>query len=769
MKTTNIFKLLSLALIAWTTTKTSAQQKINPATEAKISVLLKQMTLEEKIGQMAQVAIDQIGKTNYATKTFDVDPAKLNDVIIKYKVGSILNTPPSVLLGPSDWNKVIADLNKASQTTRMKIPVIYGLDDIHGANYVNGFTSFPQQIGQAATFNRQLVKDGGVISAYESRAAGVPWSFSPVLDLGINSMWPRLWETYGEDPYLASELGVAFVRGMQDPIGSKEKVSLSLKHYMGYSDPKWGKDRTNAWIPENYLREYFLPPFTAAVKAGARNVMVNSALINGIPGHINKHVLTDILKNELGFTGFIVTDWQDIENIAKRDKIAKDNKEALMLCINAGIDMSMIPYNYKEFCDDLVALVKESKVSTARIDDAVRRVLRLKYELDLFNTPVTTMDQYPKFGSAEFAKAAYNTAAESITLLKNSQNILPLSLAARVLVTGPNANSMRSLNGGWSYTWQGERTDEFASQHNTILEAVTNKFGKNNVTFSEGVVYKMKGKYWEDSVVNIDAAVTAAGDVDYILLCIGENSYTETPGNLNELNLSGSQLALATAMIKTGKRVIVILNEGRPRIISAIEPGAAAVIHTYLPGNYGADALADILAGDVNPSGKLPITYPRYANSLTPYIHKYSDQTANPQGAYDYSADFNPQYQFGYGLSYTTFAYSDLTIDKTTVDPNVTVTISVTVKNTGSKDGKEVVQLYVSDVLASLAPDVKRLRGFDKVMLKAGESKIVEFRVPVKELAFINMENKRQLEQGDFKVMIGNQTAQFTVNKTVVF
>jgi len=769
MKSTKILKVLAVASLVLTGSGSYAQQQTNPATEAKITNLLKQMTLEEKVGQMAQVAIDQLGHTNYATKTFEVEPAKLNEVIGKYKVGSILNTPPSILLGPADWNKVVTDLNKAAQQNRLKIPVIYGLDDIHGASYVNGYTAFPQEIGQAATFNRQLVHDGGVITAYESRAAGVPWSFSPVLDLGINSMWPRLWETYGEDPYLCGEMGAAFVKGMQDPLGSKEKVSVSLKHYMGYSDPKYGKDRTNAWIPENYVREYFLPAFAAAVKAGARNVMVNSALINGIPGHINKHILTDILKNELGFTGFIVTDWQDIENIAKRDKIAKNNKEALMLCINAGIDMSMIPYNYKEFCNDLVALVKEGKVSTPRIDDAVRRVLRVKYELDLFNTPVTTIDQYPKFGSAEFSKAAYNTAAESITLLKNNQNILPLSPAARVLVTGPNANSMRPLNGGWSYTWQGERTDEFTQQYNTILEAVTKKFGNNNVTFSQGVAYKMKGKYWEDSVVNIDEAVRAAANAEYILLCIGENSYTETPGNLNELNLSDNQLALAKAMIATGKRVVVILNEGRPRIISQIEPGAQGIVHTYLPGNFGADALADILTGDVNPSGKLPITYPRYTNSLTPYIHKHSDQTANPQGAYDYSADFNPQYQFGYGLSYTTFAYSNLTVDKTTVDPNGTVAINVTVRNTGGRDGKEAVQLYISDVLASLSPDVKRLRGFDKVELKAGETKTVQFKVPVKELAFVNTDNRHQLEQGDFKVMVGDQTSTFTVNKTVVF
>lgn len=764
-----VLKKLPVAVLLFATGIFSkAEAQLNPAIETKVTTLLKQMTLEEKVGQMAQVAIDQIGKADYATKTFPIDQNKVNDVVVKYNAGSILNTPPGILLNAQQWNQVIKDIHAATQRTRLKIPVLYGLDQIHGASYVGGFTSFPQEIGQAATWNRDLVRQGAVITAYESRAAGVPYSFSPVLDLGTNPMWPRIWEGYGEDPYLISELGVAFVKGAQEPLGSKEKISVSLKHYMGYSDPKYGKDRTNAWIPEHYLREYHLPPFAAAVKAGARNVMVNSALINGIPGHINKHLLTDVLKNELGFTGFIITDWQDVENIAKRDKIAKDNKEALMLCINAGIDMSMIPYNYKEFSDDLVALVKEGKVTQARIDDAVRRILRVKYELDLFNTPVTTLDKYPNFGSAAFVKAAYNTAAESITLLKNNKNILPLTTSAKILVTGPNANSMRTLNGGWTYTWQGDRTDELAGQYNTILEAVTKKFGEGNVRFSEGVTYKMKDKYWADSVVNIQAAVDAAAGVDYVLLCVGENSYTETPGNLNELNLSDNQLALARAMIGTGKPVIMILNQGRPRIISSIEPGVAAVVHTYLPGNYGGDALADILAGEVNPSGKLPITYPRYANSLTPYIHKHSDQIANPQGAYDYSADFNPQYPFGFGLSYTTFEYSNLKVDRANVDPNGTINISVTVKNTGSRAGKEVVQVYVSDLLASLTPDVKRLRRFEKIELQPGASQTVNFRLPVQELAFVNAQNKKQLEAGEFEVQVGNQKSKFNVSKTLV-
>jgi beta-glucosidase len=538
---------------------------------------------------------------------------------------------------------------------------------------------------------------------------------------------------------------------------------------MGYSDPKYGKDRTNAWIPEHYLREYHLPAFAAAVKAGARNVMVNSALINGVPAHMDKHLLTDILKNELGFTGFIVTDWQDVENITKRDRIAKDNKEALMLCINAGIDMSMIPYNYQEFFNDLVSLVKEGKVKMTRIDDAVRRILRVKFELNLFTTPLTTADQYPDFGSTAFRKAAYTTAAESITLLKNNQNILPLPANSKILVTGPNANSMRCLNGGWTYTWQGDRTDEIAGEYNTILEAVTKKFGEGNVRFVESVVYRPNQKYWSDSIANMEEAVRAAAAADYILLCLGENSYTETPGNLNELDLSANQLSLARAMLSTGKRVVLILNEGRPRIISSIEPGVSAIVHVYLPGNYGGDALADILAGEVNPSGKLPVTYPRYANSLTPYIHKYADQVSNPQGAYDYSADFNPQFPFGFGLSYTSFRYSDLKIDKASIGPAGTIGISVKVENTGTRSGKEVVQVYVGDLFASITPDVKRLRRFAKIELQPGNAQTVSFRLPVKELAFINLQNKKQLEAGEFRVEVNNLSASFFVNQSAVF
>ena len=622
----------------------------------------------------------------------------------------------------------------------------------------------PTAKGRAATWNPELVRNAGIITAYEGRAAGVPWTFSPVLDLGTNPQWSRIWEGYGEDPYLGGQLGAAFIHGVQDPLGSKEKLIVSVKHYMAYSDPKSGKDRTDAWIPEHYLREYHLPSFAAAINAGARNVMVNSALINGIPVHVNKHILTDILKNELGFSGFIVTDWQDIENVYRRDKMTASVKEAIGLAINAGIDMSMIPYDYKGFCTDLIALVNEGKVTQERIDDAVRRIIRVKYEIGLFETPVTYLKDYPKFASAEFETIAYNTAAESITLLKNRNNTLPLKKGAKVLVTGPNANSMRTLNGGWTYTWQGDRTDEYGQKYNTILEALQKKLGTNNVVYSQGVAYKTKGQYFEDTIISIDAAVKAAAKVDYVLLCIGENSYTETPGNLNDLNLSENQIALANALFKTGKPVVLVLNEGRPRIISKIEPGAAAILNIYLPGNSGGNALADILAGDVNPSGKLPITYPRYPNDLVGYIHKPSEGSGNPQGG-----DTNPQYAFGFGLSYTGFSYSNLSIDKKSLGADETVTISVTVKNTGSRAGKEVVQLFISDLVASLTPDVKRLRGFEKVSLNPGESKTVSFKIPMQQLAFVGIDNQKHLEEGEFKIQVADQTINLKLTQTKTF
>ena len=738
------------------------------SSEIRIDELIKKMTIEEKVGQMAQITLDVLGLKEGADP-FVLDNNKVQDAIVKYKLGSVLNTSNNKAMSTSAWNEVVKNLQNQTSNTKLKIPLIYGFDAIHGATYVDGATFFPQPLGQAATWNRQLVHKAASITAYECKSTGVAWNFSPVLDLGVNPCWARLWETFGEDPYLTSQMGVQVIDGYQNPLGDKKKILACLKHYLGYSDPKTGKDRSNAWMSENYLREYHLPSFRAGVKAGARTVMVNSALINGIPTHINKYLLTDVLKGELGFTGFVVTDWQDIDNVCKRDKIVSTNKEALMLAINAGIDMAMIPYEYKTFVNDLMALVKENKVSMSRIDDAVRRILRVKYELNLFSTPYTISNDYPNFASAEFQQAGYDAAAESITLLKNKNNLLPISTKSKVLVTGPNANNMRCLNGGWSYSWQGEKTEMFASKYNNILEAIQKSSGSENVSFLQGVAYKMNGKYFEDSVVNINEISNAATNVDYILLCLGENSYTEKPGDLNDLNLSENQIELAEAAIKTGKPVVLVLNEGRPRNISRIEPYCSAIIDLFIPGNYGADALVDILSGKVNPSGKLPVTYPRYVNALTNYIHKPSDEQSNPQGAYDYSADYNPLFDFGYGLSFTTFNYSDLEINKSSFNVNDTIQISVKVKNTGAVKGKEVVQVYVSDVVASLTPDVKRLRAFDKIELNVNEEKVVSFKIPLNDLAFVNTNKKMTLEKGKFVLKINSLQQDFNLNNSKIW
>lgn len=738
----------------------NGQQKLNPDIEKRVDALINQMTLEEKVGQMAQVSIESLGAPKDGHFFFN---EKMEDAVTNYEIGSVLNSP-GPLQSVDDWNRLIAEIQDAASKTRLKIPILYGLDHIHGVNYSSGTTLFPQPIAQAATWDPALIHKIGVVTAYESRAVGAPWTFSPALDLGTNPQWPRMWEGFGEDPYLIGQMGKAFVQGVQNPLGDKEKLVVSLKHFMDYSDPKSGHDRSDSWIPEYYLREYHLPPFIQGVNAGARTVMVNSSLINGIPTHVNKHLLTDILKGELGFTGFVVSDWQDIENVYRRDKIVTSIKDAIGLAINAGIDMSMIPYDYKEFIGDLTALVHEGVVSQTRIDDAVRRILRVKFEVGIFDTPVTFKKDYPEIASQKHIDVSYRTAVESITLLKNENNTLPLKSGAKVLVTGPNANSIRSLNGGWTYTWQGEKTNEYGQQFNTILKSLQNKLGADNVVYEPGVAYNEKGRYDEDYIVDLDAVRKAARGVDYVLLCIGENSYAETPGNTSDMSLSDNQMELARALEGLGKPVIFVLNEGRPRVFNRIEPIADAVVDVYLPSNYGADALTDILTGEVNPSGKLPFTYPRYVNDLVPYIHKPSEGATNPQGG-----ETNPQYPFGFGLSYTTFEYRNLKINKNEFSPDESVVISVTVVNTGHRPGKETVQLFTSDLIATLTPDVRRLRAFEKVDLKAGESKEVRFVLPIRDLAFVGVDMKKHLEKGEFRIEIERLTAQFIVNKTIVF
>ena len=738
------------------------------ALELKVNALMAKMTLEEKVGQMAQITLDVIGKGKdrfSSDEPFTLDEQAMQKALVQYKLGSVLNASNNRARTPQHWLEVITKIQKTAMSTKNAIPVIYGIDAIHGETYTAGATMFPQQIGQAATFNRELVYKGAEITAYETRASSIPWAFSPLLDLGADPRFPRQWESFGEDPYLITELGKQMVYGFQgkdNNIADPTRVAASIKHFLGYQVPVSGKDRTPAIISDQALREYHLPPFKAAIAAGARTIMINSGLINGVPVHANYKILTKLLKEELGFKGLVVTDWGDIENLYKRDRVAKDNKEAVMIAINAGIDMSMVAYQYEPFCDDLIALVKEGKVKKSRIDDAVRRILTVKYELDLFNKPTTDIKDYPKFGSVEFEQASQQAAAESITLLKNNNNVLPLNKTAKILVTGPNANSMRTLNGAWTYSWQGEKVEDFAAKYNTILEALQNKAGKQNVTYLPGVSYKMDGKYYEEYADQFEETIAAAKNADVVVLCLGENSYTETPGNLSDLYLSDLQTELAQKLAATGKTIILVLNEGRPRIISKFEQKMAAIVQTYLPGNFGGNALADVLYGDINPSGKLPYTYPQFPNALFTYYHKPSESRETTEGIYNYNADYNPQYVFGHGLSYTTFNYSNVKLSSSTLKKGQTLTISVDVSNTGKVLGKESVLLFISDLLASdISPDVKRLRGFDKIELKPGETKTVSFKITSDNIGYVNSELMKVTEPGEFEVQLGNQKIKF--------
>lgn len=744
----------------------------DPVIEANIQQWLKKMTLEEKIGQMCEITIDVVTDFEKSRDGFTLSEAMLDTVIGKYKVGSLLNVPLSVAQKKEVWAKAIRQIQEKS-IKEIGIPCIYGVDEIHGTTYTLDGTLFPQGVNMGATFNRALVRRGAEISAYETKASCVPWTYAPVVDLGRDPRWPRMWENYGEDAYLNTVMGVEAVLGFQgsDPnhIG-RYNVAACVKHYMGYGVPVSGKDRTPSAIPRSELREKHFAPYLAAIRAGALSVMVNSAVDNGMPFHANKELLTDWLKRDLNWDGLIVTDWADINNLCTRDHIAATKKEAIKIAINAGIDMSMVPYE-TSFCTYLKELVEEGEVPMSRIDDAVARVLRLKYRLGLFDNPYWDIAEYDKFGSPEHAAGALRAAEESEVLLKNDGNLLPLKQGTKILLAGPNANSMRCLNGGWSYSWQGHRADEFAGAYNTIYEALCNKFGKDNITYEPGVTYApyKNDNWWEENPVEIEKAVAAAANADVIIACIGENSYCETPGNLNDLTLSANQRNLVKALAATGKPVILVLNEGRPRIINDIEPLAKAVVHVMLPGNYGGDALANLLAGDVNFSGKLPYTYPKYINSLATYDYKPCENVGQMAGNYNYDAVMNVQWPFGFGLSYTSYAYSNLNVDKSSFAPGDVITVSVDVTNTGSVEGKESVLLYSSDLVASSTPDIKRLRGFDKISLKPGETKTVTLKLAADDLAFVGYDGLWRLEKGDFVLACGGKTVTVTCTDTKVW
>jgi beta-glucosidase len=726
----------------------------------KIEALLKRMTLEEKVGQMTQLAIGMISSGR--NQTIQIDPAKLDKAIVRYGVGSILNVSEQALT-VDRWHEIIGQIqNSATKKTRLGIPVIYGIDSIHGANYVQGSTLFPQEIGMAATWNPELMKRGSEISAMETRAAGIPWSFSPVLDIGRQPVWPRFYETFGEDPYLAKVMGVAFVRGMEgSDVGSQDHVATSLKHYMGYSFSFNGRDRTPAWIPENELREYFLPTFAAAVKAGARTVMVNSAEINGVPGHINHHILTDILHDELGFKGFVVSDWEDIKKLVNVWHVAANEKEATRMAVMAGIDMSMVPLDYS-FADHLLALAKEGSVPQSRIDEAVRRILRVKFELGLFENPGPNAALKSRIGLAESRSASLQAARESMTLLKNTNDVLPLAKNRKVLVTGPTADSLISLNNGWTYVWQGSEESLYPKDRPTIRRAIEAKAGAANVTYVPGTRITRRADTPSngtptniESEVDIPAAVRAARDADVVVLCLGEGSYTETPGDIPDLNLGEPQRKLADAIAATGKPIVLVLVEGRPRIVNGIADNASAVLMAYNPGNEGGQAVADVLFGDFNPCGKLPFTYPRFPNALLTYDHK-----AFETEGFD-NAGIRPQFEFGEGLSYTTFSYKDLRLDRKTIRTGEPLSVSVTVTNSGRRAGKEIVQLYVSDLVASLSPAGKRLKRFAKVYLTPGQSRTLKFQLRPEDLSFIGSNNKPVVEPGEFEVLVAGLKERF--------
>lgn len=767
IKKTSVLASMSIILASCGAGQTSGSSAIpeDKAVENKVESVLKKMTLEEKVGQMVQL-------TAGAFCTDDlVDTAKVRHLVKEYKIGSFLNT-----FGPTSRPRAVtAEQIKKIQDITMEelgIPMVYGLDMIHGATYLDDATFYPQEVNLAATFDRSYAEMMGKVIAYESRAAMTPWVFSPVMDLSRNPSWPRVWESWGEDPYLQSEMSVAEVIGAQgtDPnhIGL-ENVAVSIKHYLGYGAAATGKDRTPAYIAPDDLREKYFRPFKECMQAGALTMMANSASINSVPVHASHEYLTEWAKEQLKWDGMTVTDWADINNLFTREHIAADRKEAVALGINAGIDMIMDPYD-PEVCKDIIAAVNEKMIPMSRIDDAVRRVLRLKVRLGLFENPVWDVDNYNKFACKEFQDNAYEAAVESMVLLKNEDNVLPISAGKKILVVGPNANSMRTLNGGWSYTWQGD-ADKFASQYNTIFEALQKVYGEKNVSYVAGVNYNMASRKWnKETDIDINAAVRAARKADIIVACIGENTYCETPGNINDLNLSSNQKELVKSLAKTGKPIVMVLNEGRPRIINDIEPLAKAVVDIMLPGNYGGDALASLISGKENFSGRLPFTYSKYVNSLHTYDYKVSENVQTMDGLYNYDATMDVQWPFGAGLSYTSFEYSGLkSISPVQFNADDMLTFEVTVKNTGSVKGKEAVLLFSSDIIASKVPDVKRLRQFTKVELNPGESKIVRLEIPAHELAFVGHDGKWRLEKGQFRIACGSESMMIDCTETKVW
>lgn len=721
----------------------------------KAATLVAKMTLEEKVGQMTQVTFAVIAKGGWGNEDGTVDPAALKNAVVGHKVGSILNTTAHAL--PAEkWREIMTQIQDEVQHTRLKIPVIYGLDAIHGQTYTLNSTLFPQNLAMAATRNTDLVYAAAKVTAKELRASGVRWNFAPVLDCGRQPLWSRFPETYGEDVYIGKTLGVAAIKAYEeDGLKNVTAVASCMKHYLGYSASRTGKDRTPAYLPEIELREYYLPQFQAAVQAGSSTIMINSGEINGIPVHADKYLLTDVLRKELGFRGVIVTDWEDIKRLHDRHFVAATPRQAVAMAVNAGIDMSMVPGDFS-FYDLLIEAVKKGEVSMNRINDAVTRILILKMNLGLFDNPYPEPDAAGHFGKPEYQALALKAAQEAMTLLKNENNSLPLSGNTKILVAGPAAQSIAALNGCWSYTWQGNQEQWYPADSKTILQAITDKAGAANVITTTG-------KGFDDPLnYDVEKLRAAAADAEVIVLCLGENAYAESPGNTRDLALPQEQVALAKAAIATGKPVILVLTEGRPRFITEIEPGVKGIVMAYWSGRKTAEAIADILFGDYNPCGRLPFSYPKSMGELVLYDRKRTEDIREIFNEDVVMNGYDPLFSFGYGLSYTTFEYSDLMLSSALLKGNEKITVNATVKNTGDRDGGHSIELYTRDLYASITPSIRRLRAFQKIFLKAGESRLVTFTLDKSDLAFVNAKLKTVTEPGEFEAVIGDKKATFT-------
>lgn len=745
MKKQNSILSILLALILFPAYISGQQSEKD--TEAKITELLGKMSIEEKAGQMTQITLQAISKVQ-GTKDqkHALDEAKLEEAVAKYHVGSILNVF-DVAHDIPYWHEILTKIHTVTaEKTKLKIPVIYGIDAIHGATYTKGATLFPQSLGTASTWNREMAKTVGDVTALEAAASGIYWNFNPVMDLGRQLLWPRLWETYGEDVYLAQQLGGAYLDGSHhNPVLPPGSFVTCLKHYIGYSFPFNGLDRTPAYMSERTLREYFLPPFEAGIKAGSKTVMVNSGEIDGVPGHANYRLLTEILKDELKFDGFVVSDWEDIKRLYTRDKVADSPKEAVRLAVMAGVDMSMVPYDFT-FYEYVVELAKEGKIPMSRLDDAVRRILRVKMNAGLFENAMPDKNLQKYFASDENRKKNLEAATESYILLKNKNDVLPIAKDKKVLVTGPTANMLSVLNGGWTITWQGNEESLYPAEKNTILEAITAKLPKGNVQYVEGCTF--------DKETNSAEAVKKAKSSDVVILCLGEPTYTETPGNIYDLTLPDAQIEYAKKLMAAGKKVVVVLIQGRPRVLNSVAD-ADGILLGFLPGMEGGNAAADLLFGDANPSGKLPVTYPKSPNGITLYDYK-------PIEKYDQNG-YHAEFEFGHGLSYTSFEYANLKLSAKEMNKDGSLTVTVDVKNSGKKAGKEVVQMYLTDMFGSVSRPNKQLKGFEKVLLAPGESKTVSFTITAEHLSFIGLENKRIVEAGEFTVRIKNLESTFNL------